>query len=289
MRIVDDFPLPIKIVSEDEKKRMESELRKNNRALRRLHEKAKSQGFVGSRRLFFAKTCQGAYDLPLADMAVITNCKSMEQDFLAVYSRLLLKISRQWSSRLDNSLSKCEICSVAIEAFLKAFCCFTKDDVTFSAYLFKSVERHIQRFASRSCNPLSIPDRIVKLKHKVGNMMRGGMSFDSSLESLGLPEKTGLLLARSMVEVTHLGLEKVAVQAENLGTDTFRLLPAADLSGLDLLVFQEFMNSSGNMNLSDLARKTINPKTGKPYSKMSMSLAWRRVRDRMSECYGRVA
>jgi hypothetical protein len=294
MRIVDDFPLPIKTVSENEKKIMEATLRNSNRILKRHHEIAKQQGFVGNRRSFFASVCQGncAHEIPKAEMDEILKAKNLEHDFLGVYSRLLFKISWKWTARLDKSLTRDDICAAAVEGFLKAFCCFTEDEIRFSSYLTSCVERHISEFVSSFQNQFSLPLEVFKLRVKVRRMMsQEGLTFDSALERMNLSKKTVDVLVQSMCEVTSLGLE--TAEAKNTQStqnpEEFINSFQGEFSGLSDLVFQEFVRVGDDINLSEISRNTINPKTGKPYSKMSMSLAWKKVRDKISERYSRVA
>lgn len=95
-----------------------------------------------------------------------------------------------------------------------------------------------------------------------------------------------------MREIANIGLEtNIASQRIHESRETEEIVGTISeaFSGLDGLVFREFMRSGGEMNLSDFARKTINPKTGKPYSKMAMSLAWKRVRRKIRETYEKAA
>lgn len=284
MKIVDDFPLPIKTVSEEEKKRLESELRKSNRILKSYHQVAKESGFKGSRRAFFASVCLGScpITIPQEDLRAILDAKGLEQDFLAIYSRMIFKISLKWSRRIHD-VSSSDVCAAAVEGFLKAFCSFTEEK-RFSTYLTHCANRHICRFLSSFRN---VPHRISALKSKIAKiMMDEGVSFDSALENMGLSERKKREICQSMFEVGRLSPDMEIRERQKTEMPE---LPKIEFLGLESLVFQEFMNSGCKINLTSLSKRTINPKTKKPYSKMAMSMAWRRVRDRLFWEFGKVA
>lgn len=298
MRIVDDFPLPIKTVSESRKKDMEETLRRSNRMLKMHHEAARKAGFIGNRRCFFVDLCKGInHEVSKEDLEEILKSKALEQDFLAVYSRMLYKISGKWFARLDKLLSKEDICSAAVEGFLKAFCCFTDENIRFSSYLTYCVERHISKFATSFQNQFRVPLKTFRLKAKVlRHMSEGGLTFDSALEKMNLAKKTKSSLIHSMFELVSLeSASEIAEKEKEVASErppTPEEVAAnfqGEFSGLDELVFRELVHTSGNMNLSEVSRRTINPRTGKPYTKMAMSLAWKRVRSRICEKYGKVA
>lgn len=293
MKIIDDFPLPIKIVSEDEKKRMEQSLRRSNRILKSHHESAKRNGFSGDRRSFFASVCRGLQpQVPKEDAQEILKAKEIEADFLAVYSRMLFKISSKWTQRLDKSMSRDDISSVAMEGFLRAFSCFTEENIRFSSYLTHCVDGHVIDFVSSFQNQFSIPSEVFKLRCKARKIMaEEGETLDSALDKLNLPRKTRTTLIRSMCDTVRLGPENDIPAKQTVPELPMKLISEFpdEFSGLDKVVFDEFLRSGSEINLSEISKRTINLSTGKPYSRMSICFAWKRVRSKIREQYGEVA
>lgn len=278
MRIIDDFPLPIKSVTDGEKRALESKLRVPNRILKEYHGFAKEAGFRGDRRSFYAGLCRGSSTLtiPEADLKEILSTKNLEPDFLAIYSGMIVSSSLKWAARLDRSFSKDDICSFAVEGFLRAFCSYTNEE-RFSTYLSFCLERQIARKIASS-GLMRIPKSVRKIKAKAfGIMAKEGVSFNSAMESAE-PKK------RINPSMVYISLEDT--QDRNSGNFPSEF---PEFSGLDRIVFDEFMGSACEVNLSELARRTLNPATGKPYSKMAMSQAWRRVRDRIAKEYSDAA
>lgn len=294
MRIVSDLPVPVKVVSEETKAEMESLLRKSNSVLKFHHEEAKKSGFSGNRRSFFAILCKSpeSRNIPKSDLDLIMDAKKMESDFLCVYSKMMFKIAKKWRYRLDGIMSEEDAFAVASEGFLKAFCCFTDDKTRFSTYLSVCIHRHLQDFAKSCSNQLSIPVKIVRLRAELKRAMGEGLTFDSAAERMNLSAKTQRILAASMSEIKNLGHKDEMVPARPDGAETQQhelSLISAEVSGLEKLVLDEFILLGHNMNLSEISKKTLNPKTKRPYSRMALCLAWKRVRGKICERYGKVA
>lgn len=302
--MIHGFVVPIKDTTPERKIELEAILRKSNRILKRHHEAAKSNGFAGSRRAFFAEVLRSGGVLakiviPESDMREIRRVKEVELEVLHTYSRLMNKTSRAWKrGGFDNSISAEDVDSMAFEAFLKAICCFTQEKTRFSTYLFRCVSRSISEEKTEATNHMSIPRRIIKLKRKLGRSMAetAESSLDSAISEMNLTEKTSRMLFASMFEVrssSSVGLkDSELVLVEDDYKEPPPKIPSPEtlgLSGLETTVFEEFMKKGENMNLSEISRSTMNPKTGKPYSKMALSLAWKRTKDKISSLYGKVA
>lgn len=295
MRLADHFPIPYKEISEEEKIRMEDELRSCNRILEHHHNVARKGGFSGSRRSFFSILCKQPenHEIPPEDLQKIRSLKSLEWDFLCAYSKMILKSAKKRKKSLDSSFSEDDICAVALEGFLNAFCCFTKEDVRFSTYLVKCVSRHMSDFVS-SANMLKIPLDILKLKAAVlGRMREDQITFDSALDMMMVPEETRRKLAFSMCDIknVHRCADPPIYEEEEKSGFSLDSLSGLELcmGDLERLVFGEFMRLGADMNLAEISRRTINPKTGRPYSKMSMCHAWKKVRMKISERLPKVA
>lgn len=290
MKTVEDFPVPHLDVCTERKKRLESALRSSNGVLEACHARAKAEGYKGSRRAFFADLCRGTCEFRISreELDEIVRTKDMEWEVLCIHSKLIAKLARKWSRMLDASMSEEDVNSHAMEAFLDAVCSFTKEG-SFSNYLYHSVSRHLSDL--RLKNPMRIPREIIRIRSKLrGIMNRENVTLDSAVIGMGLTEKTERMLVASMSAVKD--VDDVAVYDPEPSDETVlirKIVESMEFSGLEKVVLEEFVRSGGETNMSELSRRTINPSTGKAYSKMAVSLAWRRVRDKIAQVRGRAA
>ena len=117
--------------------------------------------------------------------------------------------------------------------------------------------------------------------------------MDSAISKMNLSEKTAKMLVASIPEIQNSSArvkdsEFVLVETPRVPVETPQP-PTVVMSELERAVFEEFMRLGEDMNLSAISRRLKNPKTGRNYSRMAMSLAWKRVRCKMSSAYGKVA
>ncbi len=243
--ISDCFQIPFKKIKEEEKIRMEENLREANNILSLYFEKF---GISCSRRRFFAQIIQDPdkFDICENHLKILRLAKNIEHDFLCVYSRMIFKISMQKFKNLNKSFSKDDICSVALEGFLNAFSCFSQENIRFSTYLSSAVKRHIDKFIKSSYRP------------------EKSIDLDLYEEKFESPE----ISSNFSFEELH----KLEGKMKNL----------------EKIVFKEFLESKKKINLSELSKKTINPKTQKPYTKAALSLVWGEVK-RKIEVYAKTA
>ena len=57
----------------------------------------------------------------------------------------------------------------------------------------------------------------------------------------------------------------------------------SEFSELEKAVLEGFMNSSNNLGISIVAKNLINPRTGKPYSRMACTYAWKRIKEKIKK------
>ena len=299
MKSIPDFYVPYKPLKPERKAELESVLRSSCRLLELHHNSAKSMGYKGSRRRFFADAMRtggrvAGLSIPECDMAKIGQIKDLEWEVLCAHSRLISKMSMKMSVGLDVSFSCEDVQSVAMEGFLMAICCFTREEIKFSTYLGACLTRRIMDAKAVASNSMAVPRKIVKLRHKLKKAMSEGASMDSAISSMHLSKKTEKMLVSSMLEAHNTSSsgvkerEFVLVEAPQIPTETLQV-SSAGMSELEREVLEEFMRLGEDMNLSAISRRLKNPKTGKNYSRMALSLAWKRVRCKMSSSYGKVA
>jgi ribosome maturation protein Sdo1 len=55
----------------------------------------------------------------------------------------------------------------------------------------------------------------------------------------------------------------------------------SEFTDLENAVLDGFISSSGRMGISSISKNIINPKTGKPYTRMAASLAWKKIKNKI--------
>lgn len=286
MKIVDAHRVPGNTSSPERRLEIERILAESNLVLRRLHLEARGRGFRGSRRMFMAAVLSGAETVPAEDLPAVSRIKEVEWEALCAYSAMIYKISGRWSRNLDASSSREDLDAVAVEGFLNAVCCFT-GKARLSTYVHRSVTRHVSEYVMSRRN-MPVPPEIVRLRVRLRRMMEGGLTLDEAVMSMGLSERVRSDLVFSLSEVSNsssLGVDEAEIAGASGPADhslAGRILRDMRFEGLDEVVFREFMREGDAMNLSGLAKRLVNPKTGRPYSRWMLCLVWRRVRDRIS-------
>lgn len=284
MKIVDEFRIPGNTSSPERRLELERILADSNLVLKRLHLEARERGFRGSRRMYLAAVLSGSQTVQAGDLPMVRRIKEVEWEVLCAYSSMIYGISGRWSRNLDASSSREDLDAVAVEGFLNAVCCFT-GAARLSTYVHRSVSRHVSDYVASGRN-MPVPPEIVRLRSKLRGLMAGGLTLDEAVMGMGLSERTRRVLVASLTEVSSLGMDEAEIAAAPPSADpsgATRVLREMRFEGLEGAVFEEFLREGDEMNLSGLARRLVNPRTGRPYSKWTLCLAWRRVRDRISK------
>ena len=68
---------------------------------------------------------------------------------------------------------------------------------------------------------------------------------------------------------------------EDVSLDSLDSLDSIEMSQLEKAVLDGFLQSSKGMGLNSISKNIINPKTGKPFTRMAASLAWKRVKEKI--------
>ena len=272
-----------------EERRLEIEevLRSSNVVLKSYYELAGD--YPGGLRGFFAEVCRsgsaGGVEVSGEDLAVIRRVKELEWELLCDCSGLIYKISDRWGGDLGGSLSGEDLDMVAVEAFLKAVCGYM-GGCRFSTYLVQCVERHMMRARENADNPLGFPLEVVRRRREVRRLMGEGRTLDSAILESGVPAGMVGQLMMSMGSLENPG--DVEVASWDSGRDVsldheeaLEALGSMELSPLEREVLDEFFRSGGELNLSRLASRLVNPATGRPYTRMNMSLVWKGLKGKM--------
>jgi len=259
------------------------------------------------------------------DVEKIVFAKSLEAEIISSFSRMFFKIANKWSKiNNDVCLSVDDLESEATQAALVAMYGYTDTDYAISTYLYRCVSNKIRnicngtsQLSTLGSNAISIRRRYEEAKNKFDK----NKTFDEIVEFLKFNEKEIELLNSTMSKVLNhsdltgendaKSLDYTTVGKSFSGLDgtieyscvssgnNFSIrsvecsndeisLNLEDFTELEKIVLEGFMTSSNNLGIGSLAKKLVNPKTGKPYSRMAITYAWRRVKDKIKK-YSKVA
>lgn len=310
---MNDTIVPYVPVSDERKLHLESVLREGNILLKNYHEQMKtSLGLAKHNRTSFLNSIFKSYvcgrDLhinqiviPDADAKKIVLVKKIEGELICAYANLINKIAQRWSKEdLDLSLSSEDLKSEAYQAALDAVAHFT-EDVRFSTFLHHCIQRHMSR-VSRGCGGLSnFSDGTVKLKTQYSQFANEeGATFDSIVSKMKIDDKEVGILQSALSTVKNMtSLDKEDKSQINVEDDyeepecennILAVIESIEFTELEKAVLEGVLNSpSTKLGIGYLSKQLINPDTKKPYSRMAFSLAWKRIKKKISDAYGKVA
>jgi DNA-directed RNA polymerase specialized sigma subunit len=255
------------------------------------------------------------------DALLIANSKNYESEILLNFMGIFSKIATKWSSySSDVCLSKEDLESEAIQAAMLAIYNYTDVKTSLSTYLYHCVANKIRNIFNKTnslsdfgSNAIDIRKRFDQAKNSLGEFC----TYDEIIQSLNFTNKE-IQILQSMFAVVggvDFGDEKASNDYTCLGKkfsgldgsvsyncssngDSFTIhneennedvkFDTSDFSELEKVVLEGFMNSTSNLGISHFAKNLINPKTKKPYTRMAMTYAWRRVKDKIKK-YSKVA
>lgn len=251
------------------------------------------------------------------DALEIANSKTYESEILLNFMGIFSKIATKWSSySSDVCLSKEDLESEAIQAAMLAIYNYTDVKTSLSTYLYHCVANKIRNIFNKTnslsdfgSNAIEIRKRFDQAKNSLGEFC----TYDEIIQSLNFTNKEiqTLQSMSAVVGSVDFGDEKASNDYTCLGKkfsgldgsvsynrNSFTIhdeennedvrFDTSDFSELEKVVLEGFMNSTSNMGISHFAKNLINPKTKKPYTRMAMTYAWRRVKDKIKK-YSKVA
>lgn len=256
------------------------------------------------------------------DAQIIANSKEYESEILLGFMNMFSKIAIKWSSfTSDVCLSKEDLEGEAIQAAMLAIYNYTDTETSISTYLYRCVTNKIRNIFNK-VNPLSdFGSNAIEIRKKfeeAKNKMHQSYTYDEIIQSLNFTNKEIQILQsmsatvsgqydsekeKSSNDYTSLGRKfsgidgSIAYSCSSNGS-SFTIhseenensveIDMAEFSELEKVVLEGFMNSKNNLGISHFAKNLINPKTNKPYSRMAITYAWRRVKDKIKK-YSKVA
>lgn len=229
------------------------------------------------------------FNIPDADKAVINSVRGIAEDYiLPGYCRIAVdEINKKDHPQADDLFQ--EMCLAITDA------CYGYDGSTkLSTYITNTIKNRMKDVVRRT--PLgTITPRIWRLRGQVRRLMQDGTSFETVVADLALDEKTITLVRRAMASCTldsQRGDEDNDLSLSNVLADTGHedeshdISPAqlaaaiqqAALTPLERAVIESQMNGEA---LAEAARRTVNPKTGNPYTRANAGLAWKSAQEKV--------
>lgn len=242
--------------------------------------------------------------IPVADVRQILNVKNLELEVLCSVSGMISKIVNKKSrfSR-DHILSAEDLESEAFRCACESLCSYTDSNVCFSTYFFNCISRHLSSLCNRTNHTSKFSKKAILLKRKYAETKRSllrASNFEEIVEMMNISDKE-ISLLRSVLSCSSVfSAEEKYVEIENYSAPSNNnddcSISIGDVSGVELselekAVLEGFMQSSNKLGISSIAKGILNPKTGKPFTRMAASLAWKRVKEKIKTCktYGKVA
>lgn len=259
--------------------------------------------------------------IPLKDINDIIISKNLEEEIISSLFPMFTKLVAKYSEYSDVCLSKEDLLSEAIRSALVAIHTY-QGDKKLSTYLYACVSNEIRNLCNKT-NPLSkFGKNAMKIKKKFNDAKKHlgeNSTFDEVVKYAKLNSREISILQKLNVTITgqssvekedgnsaldysFLGNKFSGIDGDatysciNANSDSFVIrnnkdeesctgfIDVSELTELEHIVLKGFMESSSkNLGINSLAKNLTNPKTGKPYSRMAITFAWRRVKEKLSK------
>lgn len=308
------FAVPYHPISENRKREIESILSEGNELLAFHHDRMKkTNGLSRHDRTQFLNSISklatkedleiNGITIPEKDVSKILAVKNLEWEILCAFSNLITKLVLKKSrSEFDCSLSIDDLMSEAYQAVLYAISHYTQGETKLITFLHHCLTRHLTRVCNKTTGLSNLSSGAVKLKAKYNKLScKEGATFDSIVAEMGISQKEISMLPSLLCKVQNMtSLEKdefeiqvvdeSAPPRQEQDKSIMRIVSDLGLTDLERAVLEGFVNSSSSkMGLNSVSKNLINPKTNKPYSRMAFTFAWRRIKEKIVQVYGRVA
>lgn len=306
--------VPFVELSDEDKIKIELELCGCNSVLAKHHDSYKSNnGLVRHKKSDFFKLVMDRYrpgqgvqlngmSIPADDVVKIARIKEMQWEMICAFSRLIKKLAGRWARKTtDRCLGLEDLESEAMEAAVHASLYFNGEK-RFSTFLHHCVSRRLSKVCNRTTGLSGLSRKAVRLKQEYNRLKNEeGATFDSVVHKMGLNEKevrqlrSSLCILNTESDVVDEGefvvIDNSAGISDYIGDSSItELASKLDLTDLEKAVLEGFMNSStSRLGIGSLSKGLINPKTNKPYSRMSFTFAWKRIKKKIADAYGRAA
>lgn len=244
---------------------------------------------------------------------------TVEWTMLCGFSAIAKKLAQKWASynhaewKIKNraNQNKGDFNNEAYIALLNAIYGYTNPEIKFITYVHTSINNRMIRYANISDNMFSLSNNHIKLLIRFESTYRSfndHVTFDQVIEKMGIDPKENRKTYLTLISL----LRKVSLDSElknrdNRNSETFgdeeessdyadfskqnKENPVAKMSvenALKATNLTEFEKALLEASMcpyvgwqSDIASKHINPKTGKPYSRMWATYALRNALEKL--------
>ena len=251
--------------------------------------------------------------IDVEDVEKLCNIKEKEYLLLSNYSHMSYTLSKKHF--LSTSLYDMEdLQNECITASLKAMYGYFESDkhssqrASLFTFLYRSVNNHLIKLSRTMLSSLDrkaikIKCRFIDLKNENPNL-----TFDDLVSKLNLSPKELKILTCALSSTVYresdyntedksicLIANQVAVEEEKEELDVEPIVMKnmeeiiCTLSELEKQVLRGYLNEKlpsskkSNRGIGKFAKDLINPKTNKPYSRMAISYAWKRVQEKIKK------
>jgi hypothetical protein len=217
------------------------------------------------------------------------------------------------NSKLPNSkFSREDLENECFIASSRALVSYTNNEICFTTYFYTCISRHIQRLISSkktTAGSLKLKKTYLEIKNNLGE----NSTFDEIVERMKLSENKKRKLIKELYSDSEISLSgdmfskyyldvdgnKSFFSSGTRNGDSFivRSIENDEISYGDMKISfenikltkleKEIINgvkkSSKKLGINHFAKNVINPRTGKPYSRMAISLAWKRIKTKMAK------
>ena len=260
--------------------------------------------------------------IPKEDAERIARSKSFEYEIICNFEHMFSKIAIRWSSYTsDICLSKEDLESEAMQAAIFGMYSYTDKNINLSTYLYHCVVNKIRNICNKTNSLSDFGSNAIEIRHKFEKAKKDFGDFctyDEVVQSLNFSKKEIQTLQATFITTAGQNSEEggsndySSIGKSLSGLDgsvrfscssngkSFTIhgdsdkeeslnVDVTEFSELEKAVLEGFMNSSSNLGISNFAKNLINPKTGDPYSRMAITYAWRRVKEKIIKKHSNAA
>ena len=244
--------------------------------------------------------------IPQPDVSSIVQVEGFREEILGSMSKMFSKIAnKKLRNTKDRAISYEDLESEALKCFISSICSYANSAVCFTTYFYHCVNRHINNYCNRSNSMSKLSKKAISLKKRFAETKRelqDSFNFEGIIASMNLKEKDVSILKaalscnssvdeKSITEKvccdisgskTYSMKNNILIESlEDVSLDSLDSLDSIEMSQLEKAVLDGFLQSSKGMGLNSISKNIINPKTGKPFTRMAASLAWKRVKEKI--------
>lgn len=180
------------------------------------------------------------------DINKITYVKTIELEIIQSLVGIIYKINISNKNQED-------LFSESYKAVLNAMPYYTRPDIKFSTYFYSCIKNHLKFYFRKNKNNECdlFQEALLDKNHKYsGNRNNYPM---------------------------------IKLVRKNYDDEIIEKINKIEFSELEKFVLEGFLDSKNKLGINSLAKKLINPKTNKSYSRAAVSLAWKRVKSKIKK------